>query len=362
MCLAERQTALSQVIGNIGGGKVPHAALARHGILVDGPGRNHSGHNGQALYERMGGIERALLVLLQVLVISERQALHGHEQLHQVAIDSAALTADELSKIGIFLLRHDGRTGGVGVGKRDKAKFGTRPQHDFLGKTRQMHRHDGAGVMQIEQEITVGNRIERVGNHARKAKFGSRHLAIERIARTGKRGSTQRAVVGGIKGGLQARKVAREHPGVRQQMMRQQHGLSMLHVRIARQNHLLVLLGRIHQYMTQLKIGLHELLGQCLDAQARVGRHLVVARTSGMQALASLADATRQLALDRHMDILVVDIEAEVAVIDILLDSGQALGNRLLVLDTDDALGGQHLGMRLRAGDILLIEMLVDRQ
>ena len=75
--------------------------------------------------------------------------------------------------------------------------------------------------MQIEQEITVGNRIERVGNHARKAKFGSRHLAIERIARTGKRGSTQRAVVGGIKGGLQARKVAREHPGIRQQMMRE---------------------------------------------------------------------------------------------------------------------------------------------
>ena len=74
--------------------------------------------------------------------------------------------------------------------------------------------------MQIEQEITVGNRIERVGDHTRKAKFGSRHLTIERIARPGKCGSTQRAVVGGIKGGLQACKVAREHPGIRQQMMR----------------------------------------------------------------------------------------------------------------------------------------------
>ncbi len=216
--------------------------------------------------------------------------------------------------------------------------------------------------MQIEQEITVGNRIERVGNHARKAKFGSRHLAIERIARTGKRGSTQRAVVGGIKGGLQARKVTREHPGICQQMMRQQHGLSVLHMRVARQNHLVVLLGRIHQHMAQLKIGLHELLGKRLDAQARIGRHLVVARTSGMQALTGLTDATRQLALDGHMDVLVVDIEGKVAGIDILLDSGQALGDRLLVLGTDDALGGQHLGMCLRAGDILLIEMLVDRQ
>ena len=34
--------------------------------------------------------------------------------------------------------------------------------------------------------------------------------------------------------------------------------------------------------MAQLKIGLHELLGQRLDAQARIGRHLVVARTPGM--------------------------------------------------------------------------------
>ena len=115
MCLTERQTTLSQVIGNIGGGKMPHAALARHGILVDGPGRNHSGHNGQALHERVSGIERALLVLLQVLVISERQALHGYQQLHQVAVHATALTADKLGKVGILLLRHDGRASGVGV-------------------------------------------------------------------------------------------------------------------------------------------------------------------------------------------------------------------------------------------------------
>ncbi len=114
--------------------------------------------------------------------------------------------------------------------------------------------------------------------------------------------------------------------------------------------------------MAKRKIGLHELLGERLDAQARIGRNLVVARTSGMQALARLADAARQLALDGHMNVLVVDIEGKVARIDILLDSNQALGDRLLVLGSDDALGGQHLGMCLRAGDILLIKMFVDRQ
>ena len=145
-------------------------------------------------------------------------------------------------------------------------------------------------------------------------------------------------------------------------MVREQHGLRMLHVRIARQNDPVILLGGIHQHMTQLQVGLHELLGQCLDAQARIGRHLVVARTAGVQALARLADAARQFALNGHVDVLVVDIKGKVASIDILLNLGQTLGNRLLVLGADDALCGQHLGMCLGTGDILLIEMLVDRQ
>ncbi len=54
--------------------------------------------------------------------------------------------------------------------------------------------------------------------------------------------------------------------------------------------------------------------------------------------------------------------KVKVAGIDILFDSGQTLGNRLLVLGADNALGRQHLGMRLGSGDILLIEMFVDRQ
>ena len=62
------------------------------------------------------------------------------------------------------------------------------------------------------------------------------------------------------------------------------------------------------------------------------------------------------------MDVLIVDVEGEVAGVDILLDGSQALGDRLLILGADDALCGQHLGVRLGAGDILLIEMLVDRQ
>ena len=56
----------------------------------------------------------------------------------------------------------------------------------------------------------------------------------------------------------------------------------MLHVRIARQNDPVILLSGLDQHVTQLKVRLHKLLGERLNAQARIGCHLVVARTAGV--------------------------------------------------------------------------------
>ncbi|CDD85036.1 unknown [Collinsella sp. CAG:289] len=64
VCLAKRQTALGQIIGNIGCGKVAHAALVAHSVLIDRPGFDHAGHDRKTLHERMRRIEGALLVLL----------------------------------------------------------------------------------------------------------------------------------------------------------------------------------------------------------------------------------------------------------------------------------------------------------
>ena len=82
----------------------------------------------------MRRIESALLVLLQILVVGKGKALHGHEQLREVAIHAAALAADKLGKIGVLFLRHNGRARGIAIRKRDETKFGRRPQDDLFGQ------------------------------------------------------------------------------------------------------------------------------------------------------------------------------------------------------------------------------------
>ena len=144
--------------------------------------------------------------------------------------------------------------------------------------------------------------------------------------------------------------------------MREQHGLRMLQVRHAGQDHAPVRPGRRDQHAAQAQVRLHQLLAKRLGRQARIGRDLVVARATGMQALARLADPPRELGLDRHMDVLVLDIERELARIDQPLDLVQAPVDRAEVVTGDDALRGKHAGVGARPRDILPIQVLVNGQ
>ena len=225
-----------------------------------------------------------------------------------------------------------------------------------------MHGHGRAGKVQIEQEVAVGHGVERVGDDLLKAhSVGGRH-AVERISGAGKRGGTQRRGIGGFERGDDALVVAREHPVIRQKMMREQHGLGMLQVRHAGKYRLLVRLCHFHQNAAKVEVRLHKVLGQGLHGKAGIGRYLIVARATGMQALAGLADAPRKLAFDRHVNILVVDVEDKVAGVDLGLDLVKALRYSLGIRVANDALLGQHAGVRLRSSDILFVEVLVDRQ
>ena len=181
----------------------------------------------------MGGIQHALLVLLQVLVVGERQALHRHQKLHQVAVHAAGLTADELGEVGVLLLRHDGGARRVGIGERDEAELRARPQDDLLGQAREVHGAYRAGVLQVEQEVAVGHRVERVGDDTREPELEGGHATVERIARAGQGRGAQRTGIGRVEGVLLAIEIALEHPRIGEQMMRQQHRLRMLQMRVA---------------------------------------------------------------------------------------------------------------------------------
>ena len=81
-----------------------------------------------------------------------------------------------------------------------------------------------------------------------------------------------------------------------------------------------------------------------------------------MQTRARLANTPCEFALDGHVDVFVVDVEDKAARIDIGLDLLKTGANRLLILARDDALRGEHGGMRLGTGNILLVELPINRQ
>ena len=73
-------------------------------------------------------------------------------------------------------------------------------------------------------------------------------------------------------------------------MVREQHGLGMLQVRVARHDDVRMRLGLLDERLAQRDVGRHEVLAALLREQARVGGHLVVAAAARVQARARIAD------------------------------------------------------------------------
>ena len=89
--------------------------------------------------ERVLGVEHRLLVLLQILVVAGRQALHRHQQAGEVADRAAGLAAHQLERIGILLLRHHAAAGGRRIGQLEEPELLARDQDEVLGDARQVH-------------------------------------------------------------------------------------------------------------------------------------------------------------------------------------------------------------------------------
>ena len=104
---AEGQTLLDQVVGQVGG--VDEASLSGlHHILGDGlHGGHHGSGDGEAHLDGVHAVEDALLVLLHILVVGQRDALHHGQQGDEGAVDTAGLAADQLRNVRVLLLRHN---------------------------------------------------------------------------------------------------------------------------------------------------------------------------------------------------------------------------------------------------------------
>ena len=196
MRVAERHAPLHQPLGQVDGRRVLAVGRRLH------PRRHHLGGGQQprdraereaALVER---VEQRLLVLLQVAVVRERQALERGEEPGEVADEPAGLAPRQLGDVGVLLLREHRRTGAVGVGEAQEAELLAGPQHDLFAEPRQVHLRERGHEQRLGDEVAVGHRVERVVEPLGEPEVDGGGVGIEGQARPGERTGTERRHVG----------------------------------------------------------------------------------------------------------------------------------------------------------------------
>ena len=141
--------------------------------------------------------------------------------------------------------------------------------------------------------------------------------------------------------------------------MRQRDGLRLLHMRVSGHDGQGVLLRGVKQCAHQAFQLLNRFLRRILDIHPAVERHLIVAASAGVQALARLADALDEQGFHVHVDVLRVQRKFHLARLNVGQDILQALYDSVGILLLNDALLAQHRGVGDRSLDVLPVEPLV---
>ena len=133
----------------------------------------------------------------------------------------------------------------------------------------------------------------------REAQFGRGVVGVEWQRRTGQGASTERRYIDPFERVEQAIDIATQSPRMGEQMMRQQHWLGTLEVRIARQVHLTRGIGAIGEHGLQVDHATSDDHEFALAPQTHIGGALIVATAAGVHLRPG---STRQLSdttLDR---------------------------------------------------------------
>ena len=159
---SERHAFLHEVVGKVGGVGEVFRDGAFHDVAFDRHAAQERGVDGEAEFHRVDGVEHAFLVLLQILVVSKRQALDDREHRHEVADDASRLAAHEFGDVGILLLRHHRRACAVRVVKLNEGELARAPEDNLFREPRQMHHEDGGSGEEFHDVVAVADGIEAV--------------------------------------------------------------------------------------------------------------------------------------------------------------------------------------------------------
>ena len=223
-----------------------------------------------------------------------------------------------------------------------------------------MHHQNRKRAEELQSVVPVGDAVEGIAHGAVEAQGLGGHEAVDGIGGARQGAAAQGTLVepGGTV--LQALHVSFEHGAVGHEMLCKGDGLGSLEVGIAGHDRRLILLCLTAEHLLQLQDLRRDDADLGADVHTEVQRHLVVAAAGGVQSLARLADPCRQQRFHIHVDILVVGRKFHLARLDVREDVRKALDDGLRILPGDDAARTQHLGVGHGAGDILLVEPLVE--
>ena len=183
------------------------------------------------------GREHGRLVLLQVAVVGERQALHRREQARQPPDRRSGLAAGQLGDVGVQLLRHHRRPGRRVLGEPGEPELRRRPEDDLLADPREVHEQHGDGVEVVEREVAVRDGVERVPHRVRRRRQRRASSPRARPRRAATEPPAPRR--------SEPPAVALQHLDPREQVVAERDRLRALEVRVAGHRRRRLLLGPV---------------------------------------------------------------------------------------------------------------------
>ena len=323
MRLPERHTLSGQVVRDSERLEIPALEASGCTLPVDLHGLDHRRKHPKNTKQGIMSIKDPLLVLLQILIVGQRQSLQAGQQPDEVTHNPAGLTAGQFAGIGILLLRKHRAAGGNRIVQAHEAEFAGHPEDDVLAETRKVNHQHGGGVEKIAGKIPVAHSIERIRGQRAEAQILLQLLPVDAKLVTDTGSRAQRAGVGLLRGPEEPAPVALEHLYIGQQVMGKEHRLGALQVSVGGNNDILARLSALDDRLHQCPDGIGCFFSRPLHIETEVRRHLVIAAPAGMQLRPRLPDELAQPGLDVHVDVLKLFAEGEASRLDLAGDQVQ---------------------------------------
>ena len=356
----ERDAATDQRVGDGRGGRVALVGGGAHPLAVDRQRVQHPRQHAQRRLEHGDRVEQRRLVLLEVALVGQRQALEHGQHRGLRADDAGGAATDQLGGVRVLLVGHDRRPGRERVARQDEPEPRVRPPRDLLGQPAEVDHPERDRPERLDHEVAVAHRVERVRGDAIEAELVGRRLPIQRIARAGQRAGTERRDVRPTSDVGQSIAVALGHLDVGQQVVGEQHGLGRLDVRRPGQDRRALALRQRDQRALEIEQRAIESIDRPAKPEPEVGRHLVVPRAAGVELAGHRADPIRQRRLEVEVDVLERRIPLDGAVAHGICEALQPADQLVDLLGRQQSRPAEPVDVGDRSRDVVGSQLAID--